>query len=665
MKLQKMLAAVMATSMVFTAVPVMNGVSASAASTDKIALNGSWISIHSYKHPSENAANQSSPASKAVDGDKNTIACGGDNAQRHENLTEGWVKDGGDSLYYELDLQAEYQLSDLKMWRYWNDGRTYYDTIIVASEDATFNDGNDTMIFNAATEERSCGFGVGTDQKYAETSDGKDFPSANGVKARYIRVYMAGHNSINGVLTDTSRNGGCHLNELEVYGAKVHTVTFDDKVDGTEDTKKEVLSGDTLTMPTPPTREGYTFTEWYTDDACTTPYDNDTQSWTNSNGDLTLYAGWKANLTGITVSGGFGKNIFEKGETVNNLKELFTVKTAYTDNAKDPVDVTGAASTNVTTTLDTATLGKQNVTVTAEYTDVTTTSEKIYRATTDMVPVKVIDGEAKAALDEAIAEANEVNTEAANYSATSVATFKDAKAAAVALQANLEDVTNDAVADTEKVAEKLTAAIDGLEELYMVSVPTGVTIKAENGATVTTDANGSHVSVPALTKVTVKADKESNGQKFAAWLWNGQKLSETNEYTFYAVGNMEVKPTYNKKEIQEEIVKFACSTKYAKNRRCFIAKRSVSKAYKVKEYGVVITDQKGWDNNYASNLDGFVKGATRTKCTYKKDTVNPNNGTFEARLKCGRTEKWYGRAYVTYAMKDGSTKTVYSDVIQY
>lgn len=41
MKLQKMLAAVMATSMVFTAVPVMNGVSASAASTDKIALNGS------------------------------------------------------------------------------------------------------------------------------------------------------------------------------------------------------------------------------------------------------------------------------------------------------------------------------------------------------------------------------------------------------------------------------------------------------------------------------------------------------------------------------------------------------------------------------------------------------------------------------------------------
>ena len=662
MKLQKMLAAVMATSMVFTAVPVMNGVNVSAASYDKIGLQAGWFSMHSVNHPTEDIKNKTRGFNLLIDGNKN------DNYMCAKDEVDTYVENNGDSLYYEVDLKDEYELNDIKMWRY-PDGRTYLDTIIVASEDNVFDE-SDTVIYNAADSAHAtnCGFPstAGKDETYAEAEDsahapngGKDFPVAN-AKARYVRIYMAGSTKNN-----SARHGGCHMTELEIYGAKVHTVTFNDKIESNTDTTVEVLSGDTLTMPEAPIREGYTFTGWYTNDACTTLYDNNAQSWTNSNGDLTLYAGWEANLTGITVSGGFGKNIFEKGETVNNLKELFTVKTAYTDNAKDPVDVTGAASTNVTTTLDTATLGKQNVTVTAEYTDVTTTSEKTYRATTDEVPVKVIDGEAKAALDAAIAEANVVNTEAANYSATSVATFEAAKAAAVALQANLEDVTNDAVADTEKVAEKLTAAIDGLEELYMVSVPTGVTIKAENGATVATDANGSHVSVPALTKVTVKADKESNGQKFAAWLWNGQKLSETNEYTFYAVGNMEVKPTYNKKEIQEEIVKFACSTKYAKNRRCFIAKRSVSKAYKVKEYGVVITDQKGWDNNYASNLDGFVKGATRTKCTYKKDTVNPNNGTFEARLKCGRTEKWYGRAYVTYAMEDGSTKTVYSDVIQY
>lgn len=657
MKLQKMLAAVMAASMVFTAVPVMNGVNVSAASTDKIALNGSWISIHSYKHPSENAANQSSPASKAVDGDKNTIACGGDNAERHENLTEDWVKGTDkDSLYYELDLQAKYQLSDLKMWRYWNDGRTYYDTIIVASEDATFNDDNDTMIFNAATEERSCGFGAGTDQKYVETSNGKAFSRANGVKARYIRVYMAGHNK--NVSGGYDRNGGCHLNELEVYGAKVHNVTFDDKVDGTDDTTVEVLSEDKLTMPEPPTRAGYTFTGWYTNETCTTPYDNDTQSWTNSNGDLTLYAGWKANLTGIAVAGNFEKNIFTKGEEVNLSN--FTVNTVYTNNEGN-ADVT--ADAKVTTSLNTANLGKQGVTVTATYT-VPGTTESL-PAVKGPIEVKVIDGDDKKALKAAIAEADAVDTNATRYSETSVAAFEDAKAEAMALLANLENVDNEAVNDKDNVAGRLTDAIDGLEELYKVTVPAGVTIKAENNATVETGTAGSWVYVPALTKVTVKADKESNGQKFAAWMWDGQKLSETNEYAFYAVGNMEVTPTYNKEEIREEIVKFACSTKFANNRRCFIAKRSVSKEYKVKEYGVVITDQKGWDNNYAANVESFVKGATRTKCTYKKDTVNPNNGTFEARLKCGRTEKWYGRAYVTYAMENGSTTTVYSDVIRY
>lgn len=658
MKLQKMLAAVMAASMVFTAVPVMNGVNVSAASTDKIDLNGNWISIHSYKNPSTNVANQNSPASKAVDKNYNTLACGGDTPSRGETDTEALVR-GGDSLYYELDLQTKYQLSDLKMWRAWANNRSYYDTIIVASEDATFNDGNDTVIFNAATEDRSCGFGAGTDTLYAESANGKDFPQANGVKARYIRVYMAGHNANVQTNLGHTRNGGCHLAELEVYGAKVHTVTFNDKVDGTDDTTVEVLSGDKLTMPAEPTRDGYTFTGWYTDAECTAQYNNDAQSWTNSDGDLTLYAGWKANLTGIAVTGEFGKTIFEKDEVVDLSN--FTVSTVYTNNEGN-----ATVTANLTTNLDTATLGKQEATVRASYTVPET--NKILTATTAPTTVKVIDGTAKAALDEAIAEAEAVDIAAGNYSETSKTAFESAKAAAKELQEKLVNVADPETTDTNgTVTKNLTDAIDGLEELYMVSVPTGVTIKAENGATVTTDANGSHVSVPALTKVTVKADKESNGQKFAAWLWNGQKLSETNEYTFYAVGNMEVKPTYNKEEIREEIVKFACSTKFADNRRCFIAKRSVSKAYKVKEYGVVITDQKGWDKNYAANVASFVKGATRTKCTYKKDTVNPNNGTFEARLKCGRTEKWYGRAYVIYEAKDGTGEpvTVYSDVIQY
>lgn len=559
-----------------------------------------------------------------------------------------------------MDLQAEYQLSDLKMWRYWNDGRTYYDTIIVASEDATFNDGNDTMIFNAATEERSCGFGAGTDQKYAETSDGKDFPSANGVKARYIRVYMAGHNSINGVLTDTSRNGGCHLNELEVYGAKVHTVTFDDKVDGTEDTKKEVLSGDTLTMPTPPTREGYTFTEWYTDDACTTPYDNDTQSWTNSNGDLTLYAGWEANLTGIAVKGSFGKNIFKKDEVVD--LSGFTVNTVYTNNEGN-ADVT--ANAEVTTSLNTANLGKQSVIVTATYT-VPGTTESL-PAVKGPIEVKVIDGEDKTALDVAIAEANAVNTTAVKYSATSIATFEAAKTAATELKANLEDVTNDAVDDANKVAEKLTDAIDGLEKMCKITVPVGATVSAAKGEEAGQDDNSKWIYVPMLEEVTITAPEiNEDGKKFVAWVCDGRKVSISDTYTFYALNDMNMQPTYDASVEEEAEVTMTCTTKYLETskKRAFIAKRSVARKCKeVLEYGVVITDQKGWNDRYQEAPDTLVKGATRTKST--SVTKNVYNGTFQANFSCKRSDKWYGRAYVKYKDANGKVQTYYSNVIKY
>ena len=41
-----------------------------------------------------------------------------------------------------------------------------------------------------------------------------------------------------------------------------------------------------------------------------------------------------------------------------------------------------------------------------------------------------------------------------------------------------------------------------------------------------------------------------------------------------------------------------------------------------------------------------------------------NNGTYEAKMKCGKNEKWYGRSYVTYS--DGhTTYTIYSEVESY
>lgn len=69
-----------------------------------------------------------------------------------------------------------------------------------------------------------------------------------------------------------------------------HTITFDSK-GGTDVPAQNQMYGEQLELPEPPTREGYTFTGWYTDYGCFDPWDleNDTIET-----DMTLYAGWEA-----------------------------------------------------------------------------------------------------------------------------------------------------------------------------------------------------------------------------------------------------------------------------------------------------------------------------------------------------------------------------------
>lgn len=45
----------------------------------------------------------------------------------------------GTSVYFQIDLGDVFKLDQVKMWRYFADGRTYQDTIVVASEDAAFD----------------------------------------------------------------------------------------------------------------------------------------------------------------------------------------------------------------------------------------------------------------------------------------------------------------------------------------------------------------------------------------------------------------------------------------------------------------------------------------------------------------------------------------------
>lgn len=71
-------------------------------------------------------------------------------------------------------------------------------------------------------------------------------------------------------------------------GTTRYTVKFDSQ-GGTPVASVSVEKGKTLSKPADPTREGYTFTGWYTDSAATKAYDFSAQV----TGSFTLYAGWK------------------------------------------------------------------------------------------------------------------------------------------------------------------------------------------------------------------------------------------------------------------------------------------------------------------------------------------------------------------------------------
>ena len=67
------------------------------------------------------------------------------------------------------------------------------------------------------------------------------------------------------------------------------TVRFDSK-GGSDVPAQNQMYGELLEVPEDPTREGYTFTGWYTDSACYVLWNVEEQTVET---DMTLYAGWE------------------------------------------------------------------------------------------------------------------------------------------------------------------------------------------------------------------------------------------------------------------------------------------------------------------------------------------------------------------------------------
>lgn len=250
------------------------------------------------------------------------------------------------------------------------------------------------------------------------------------------------------------------------------------------------------------------------------------------------------------------------------------------------------------------------------------------------------------------------------------------------LQAELK-IANGLLTSTDSAAiaaeeAKLRTAMDNLVELYKVTIKSDgadlndltLTAVDGDGEDLGSDATGKWIYVPRFSRVKITAPGTANNANFANWQIPpedsevfGKVMCTTTSYTFYVVDHMTLEASYPEAEPEPEVNIF-CAGRYLTSlgKISFVAKRSVDKSYKVIEHGIIITDETGWNSLYKDNTNAMVKGATRTKKSVAKGTAN--NGIYEARLKAGKKEKWYGRSYVTYTDRD-TTYTVYSKVAEY
>lgn len=116
-----------------------------------------------------------------------------------------YVELGPMKQYITIDLGAPHNIYAIVVWHYHKQARVYKDVVVQVADDPDFIT-NVRTVFNNDND-NSSGLGVGGDNNYVETSEGK-LIDAKGVVARYVRCYSN---------ANTSNDLNNYI-EVEVYG---------------------------------------------------------------------------------------------------------------------------------------------------------------------------------------------------------------------------------------------------------------------------------------------------------------------------------------------------------------------------------------------------------------------------------------------------------------
>jgi hypothetical protein len=126
-----------------------------------------------------------------------------------KDASEGYeVELASGPQWVQIDLGKTSEIYAIAVWHFFRIPLYTKDVVVQVSDDPTFKKGVVTL-FNTDFENIH-GLGKGEDKHYRETNLGKVIP-ANGVKARYVRLYSAGN----------SWNSSNYYIEVEVYGVPV------------------------------------------------------------------------------------------------------------------------------------------------------------------------------------------------------------------------------------------------------------------------------------------------------------------------------------------------------------------------------------------------------------------------------------------------------------